>query len=384
MMDEWLKFLFICSLCLGAWTSVNLWVNHAGPKKVRQFTGVFVLVLLVPPLVGYLQLISTEIPAFFSFVRSTLTWWYGPLMYFIAREMLLLPNTPRGIANHVCAVCGLFVVTQLLISSAIPYGYFVIVTAVVAAYCTLAGHTLVKNASRLRRLNSSYRKSTFYWLQYLLAGLLLLCAMDIGVLVALHSNVHLDFLALNSIACIFAIYVNGIVLFTLIKPALFELDDAQTIEYVQTNTGEQYKISEVAADESTAAKNNVRYLELSDQVATTLINTLATIMETDKPHLEPDENLTSMAGRLGITTHMFSELLNVHLNTNFYDWMNSYRFKAALLLLQDQTVNYSVTDIAFQAGFNNRNSFYRVFKANLGITPAQYRKLYKAELQKQA
>lgn len=81
---------------------------------------------------------------------------------------------------------------------------------------------------------------------------------------------------------------------------------------------------------------------------------------------------------------MFSELLNVHLHTNFYDWMNSYRFNAALLLLQDQTVNYSVTDIAFQAGFNNRNSFYRVFKSNLGITPAQYRKQYKAELQKQA
>jgi AraC-like DNA-binding protein len=35
--------------------------------------------------------------------------------------------------------------------------------------------------------------------------------------------------------------------------------------------------------------------------------------------------------------------------------------------------NFSVTDITYRAGFNNRNSFYRVFKEKNGLTPSQYK-----------
>lgn len=379
-MNEWLKLIFISALCLGAWTSVNLWVNHAGPQKIRLLVSVLILILLIPPCVGYLQLVNGEVPRFVLFVRTTLTWWYGPLMYFITREMLLLPSTKQHIINHICGVCFLLVVTSVITDNTLPYSYFVVLTATVLGYCLLAGLIIASKVKLWQRINSSYRKSTFYWLQYLLGGLLLLCAIDVVVVVAMYRGLQLDYAVLNAIACIFAFYVNGIVLFALIKPKLLVLE-AQDEQGVACK---EPKEPPGQRPEETTNNTNVRYLELSEQVAEALISTLTEIMERDKPYLEPDENLASMAARLGISAHMFSELLNVHLNTNFYDWMNSYRYRAALALLQDLTTDYSVTDIAFQAGFNNRNSFYRVFKLNQGVTPTQYRKEYRVTVQQQA
>jgi len=34
----------------------------------------------------------------------------------------------------------------------------------------------------------------------------------------------------------------------------------------------------------------------------------------------------------------------------------------------------TISDIAYRSGFNNRNSFYKVFKDKTGITPSQYKK----------
>ncbi|RYG14646.1 MAG: AraC family transcriptional regulator [Chitinophagaceae bacterium] len=58
---------------------------------------------------------------------------------------------------------------------------------------------------------------------------------------------------------------------------------------------------------------------------------------------------------------------------SFYDYINGYRLQFASNLLKNPSCNLRILDIAFEAGFNNKNSFYRAFKESFGITPNQYR-----------
>lgn len=62
------------------------------------------------------------------------------------------------------------------------------------------------------------------------------------------------------------------------------------------------------------------------------------------------------------------------MRVNFYAYLNSWRLKEALTLLKQQNLALPIIDIAYRAGFNNRNTFYRVFREHTGLTPSAYRK----------
>ncbi|MDR2119279.1 MAG: helix-turn-helix domain-containing protein, partial [Tannerella sp.] len=60
---------------------------------------------------------------------------------------------------------------------------------------------------------------------------------------------------------------------------------------------------------------------------------------------------------------------------NFKTCVNEYRVKEAIRLLSGKDAGKrSVDDIAFDAGFNDRKTFHRVFKKTTGLTPAEFRK----------
>ncbi len=96
-------------------------------------------------------------------------------------------------------------------------------------------------------------------------------------------------------------------------------------------------------------------------------------MQDKQLYRQNDLSLPELAQTLGISVHQLSELLNVHLGVSFYEFINDYRLQFACNLLQNPECQLRILDIAFDAGFNNKNSFYRTFKDSLGVTPNQYR-----------
>lgn len=85
-------------------------------------------------------------------------------------------------------------------------------------------------------------------------------------------------------------------------------------------------------------------------------------------------SLSKLASLLAVTPHQLSELLNVHMQVSFYDYLNTLRHEESLKLLCNTQQNYSITDIAYRAGYNNRNSFYKIFKEKTGVTPSEFKK----------
>lgn len=89
--------------------------------------------------------------------------------------------------------------------------------------------------------------------------------------------------------------------------------------------------------------------------------------------LSENISMQSISAQLGYEYHYFSKLFNDCFSTNFKNFINIFRFQKACALLSDNA--NSITDICSQCGFGSIRNFNRIFKAQSGYTPSEYRAL---------
>ncbi|MGB6036553.1 MAG: hypothetical protein WBG42_09820, partial [Cryomorphaceae bacterium] len=66
----------------------------------------------------------------------------------------------------------------------------------------------------------------------------------------------------------------------------------------------------------------------TEKQAKELEHQLLSVMNEEQPYLDESLTLSDLASKVKLTDKRLSELLNKHLDTNFYDFVNSYRIKA--------------------------------------------------------
>lgn len=91
-------------------------------------------------------------------------------------------------------------------------------------------------------------------------------------------------------------------------------------------------------------------------------------------HLEEDINLDMMADKLNITSGYLSSYFKEKTGLNFSDYLNDIRIRTAKDMLQN--LDLRIQDVAARVGYQNVNSFIRMFKRQAGMTPGEYRKKY--------
>ena len=89
-------------------------------------------------------------------------------------------------------------------------------------------------------------------------------------------------------------------------------------------------------------------------------------------HFQEDISLKSVAQNFGYNEKYLSHSLHSLTGIHFSKLLSLYRIEYAQKLLQEQP--HTITQIAAESGFSALNSFNRVFKETVGITPSQYRK----------
>ncbi|MCH9650329.1 MAG: AraC family transcriptional regulator [Deltaproteobacteria bacterium] len=101
---------------------------------------------------------------------------------------------------------------------------------------------------------------------------------------------------------------------------------------------------------------------------------LVAYLEQERPWLEPELGLADLAVAMGSTENHLSAVINEGLDTSFYGLLSRYRLAEFDRLARDHALSHrSVLDLAFQAGFNSKASFYRIFRKAHGMTPSAYR-----------
>lgn len=92
-------------------------------------------------------------------------------------------------------------------------------------------------------------------------------------------------------------------------------------------------------------------------------------------HYGEDINLNLVADKLNLTFRSYlSSIFKEKTNINFSEYLNNLRIEQAKELLMN--LELRIQDIALQVGYQNVNSFIRMFKRCAGITPGEYRKRY--------
>lgn len=84
--------------------------------------------------------------------------------------------------------------------------------------------------------------------------------------------------------------------------------------------------------------------------------------------------LEEIASRAGFSKYHFARLFKQFTNTTFYTFLNQKRIAYAESLLIDPSL--TITEIAYQSGFNSISAFGRTFKALKTYTPSDFRKMY--------
>lgn len=108
---------------------------------------------------------------------------------------------------------------------------------------------------------------------------------------------------------------------------------------------------------------------------------LKLLMEDEKPYLTNDLKLTNLAEALSISANHLSQILNEELDKNFYDFINGYRIELAKKIPIDKKKKHlTILAIAYEAGFNSKSTFNRVFKEITSTTPTKFRETSISEL----
>ena len=90
--------------------------------------------------------------------------------------------------------------------------------------------------------------------------------------------------------------------------------------------------------------------------------------------MNPELNLQEMAEHLEVTRHQLSAVINQQQHMNFYEFVNYYRINEVKMLMQNpEYFDQNNYELAYEAGFNSKASFYRIFKQFTDQTPSEYR-----------
>jgi len=154
------------------------------------------------------------------------------------------------------------------------------------------------------------------------------------------------------------------------KKSLLYMDEKyKHFDFTHTEISGNGKITEERVEKQNSTPDEVDLLIMKD---------IEKLMVEEKLYRVHSLTVNCLALKLGAKRHYVSQAINHCFKRGFNTYINEYRVKEATRLLSKQgTDTLTIDDIALAIGFNNRLSFYRVFKKMTGLTPAEFRSAYK-------
>lgn len=166
------------------------------------------------------------------------------------------------------------------------------------------------------------------------------------------------FMVLNIMVLIVIIFLTAYRLIN--QPEIFKYNVEMTHEIEETD--------------SSAASEKYARQSIDDRMQDEYLEKLILFMDEKKPYLNENITIKDLSDDIDIPSHHLSIVINNRLGKNFYTFINEYRIKDALTILNDpENSDASILAIAFRVGFNSKSTFNSVFKKITGKTPSEYR-----------
>jgi AraC-like DNA-binding protein len=354
-----------------------LLISKQGERQIKMTMLLFVFLLIFPSLNAYFSIVSGKPILALQVISQNLTLAYGPILLLIVRQILLKPIILSKACWHFLPFTVLLIDRLSGNSLLHSVGIIFVVFAHVISYLLIVVVMLHKHKNQLFKLIISHKNTCYYWLLFLTFALSTVMLFDLSIWsYSIYFKRIPNLLMLAFIASGMSLYANSIALFALFQPKVFshELEEETGRKIDGKINGLPEAVNDNSNDPWKDTPQKVRYVELSPEIALQLDDQLTELTRKYKPHLDDSISLAKLSSLLGITRNQLSELLNIHKQVSFYDFLNNLRYQESVNLLKNKQLDLSIIDIAYQAGFNNKNSFYKVFKQKSGLTPTQFKK----------
>ena len=204
---------------------------------------------------------------------------------------------------------------------------------------------------RHRRARADWRSDdlaiSLDWVQAALTGFIALALLDIGrEIIGLTTRGIPDDLALS------AIVTGVVVLLTLMMIAARAHDQRRGALPAASLNG-----SPAAAGDDTASFADA-------------FSRIERFLDEEEAWREPRLSVTDLARRLGLNPRDVSRAINIHGEMSFSRFINGYRIAALDRLLADPANHRrTIMELAYEAGFNSKSTFNRIYREATGKTP---------------
>jgi AraC-like DNA-binding protein len=339
-----------------------------GPRAANRILGAFLLALAA----GMSHGTAARLGAYdrwpgLAILMATLPLLYGPLFFLYVRA-ITDPASRWRVVDTIHGIPLLLGVAAYAAAGSQSVGHAVRLTAaapaiapwhlVLALAAAQTAGYLVAIRTRLRRYETAIRDAcstvdlvTLGWLRWRIAAYGVIWTAGVVALAAVASDPPA--LVLVSQAVFFLVALNSFVTGyrSMVQPMF------PAPERVQSSAARYARSSLTPED---AAGYEARLLSL---------------MEREKPFLDPSLTLPALASALDVQSAHLSRVINERLGQNFFDFVNRYRVDAACERLgRPEAAGDKLIGVALASGFNSLATFNRVFKELTGRTPSAYRR----------
>lgn len=151
-------------------------------------------------------------------------------------------------------------------------------------------------------------------------------------------------------------YIAGPILYTLV---------AYTVSFIVIKRGYLESIK----------KRKYMTNSASDEQIARIFLRVKKLVADDKEFRNSNISLKALSDQLNTTTQTLSMVINKKTETNFNNFINTFRIEEAIRLFKNEKYsNHTIASIAYDIGFNSISSFNVAFKKQTGMTPNAYRK----------
>jgi len=227
-------------------------------------------------------------------------------------------------------------------------------------YWALSWYRLVRHQKAIQKVASDTAPVNLNWLKYLLLGLLFMILLS-------YNNFLFQIQFLKTYAPLG--YLIGTFFIT-----YFLLRQKEIYPY------ERQELADIDLLINEGKQNAVIRPRFSPEDLAILKTKLAVLMENERLFLDNELSLPELAGKMGVSSHDLSYLLNEGFGVNFFQFINTYRVnEAKQLMLSEKHRHLNMLGIAYNSGFNSKTTFNTAFKKEIGLSPSQYIQQMKIE-----
>ena len=153
------------------------------------------------------------------------------------------------------------------------------------------------------------------------------------------------------------------------EDALIEVE--QQLQNIESSADDAEAAAEEAGEAQPAKYQRVK---IDETECADIVARIRAYMEHEKAYANADLKLKTIADELHLSPSKLSQVFNLYLNENYYDFVNRYRLDEFKRLIEaGEHKRITITALSEQCGFR-RSNFYATFRKVEGMSPAEYLK----------